>query len=413
MSCAIDSIVSLKNLKIFSKKANRCLLSGFNLDISPGEIISLVGPSGSGKSTLINLILGILDSDNWVIEGDINISKDLAVGVVSQNPNLQLFSNFVYEEVSNKAILEELGIKELEKRRISDISAGEKSLVSLASALEKNPSLLILDEITSNLSVGNIKLVRDEIINLSKKSVAIIIAEHRRELIDISSRVIKLGEESYEEVHFMKKQRVFSTTDNQFLSIKNIHHPFIKKESISIDAPLGTIVGIYGDNAVGKTTFLNILSGLYPLPKDAEVVFGGKSLNKLKNRLGVVSWVGQDPYLQLFSRCAREEIKHTLDNFKLNPDVDKILENFNLQDVARINSLYLSYGQQQRLVLSAAICFKPKILLLDEPTHGMDRNNLNNFLNILLDYKDNGNIIFLVSHEEVMLKDICDNILYL
>lgn len=406
--------LSLDHVSVVLKKNARCVLRDFSLRVSPGEIVAITGPSGSGKSTLIHLILGLLDDSDWRIEGRVDVGALRSYGVVFQNPALQLFSNFVREEVNKRKNLRLFHLEGLYDRRINELSCGEKTLVALAAALDQWPDVLLLDEIGANLSLRNIEIVKTVLLDYARQGKAIIFIDHRKEMLDIADRMVGLGESSADYNSLLNPWPLAPESfSDKNLVLENIHHPFIKSEGIFLKAASCDVIGIYGDNAVGKSSFLNLLAGLLSLPRDGRIYFNAKPLKRLRDRLGIMGWAGQEPQGQLFSYSVRDEIKNILNNFSISKDIHAILDAFGLARVADENMLKMSYGEQQRAVLASTLCFEPAVLLLDEPTHGLDKISFDYFLETLRCYRDKGHIIFISSHDLEFLKSICAKVIFL
>lgn len=177
----MKNIISIKKME-FSYGNNK-IFSNFSLDIEKGKFITLIGPNGSGKSTLIRIILGLIKSNGKIkyndVELDTNNSKNIIskIGVVFENPDDQFIGETVESNISFNlenmqmssstikkkiySIAKYLGIDNILDRSLHTLSGGEKQLVALASALVKDPEVLILDEALTMVDLENREKIYD------------------------------------------------------------------------------------------------------------------------------------------------------------------------------------------------------------------------------------------------------------
>ncbi len=171
-------LIDIKGLS-FSYNKQREVISSLDLQVKKGEKLGLVGPNGSGKTTLLHLIMGLLKADSGSISlfgKEIQGEKEMRwarrkMGLLFQDPDDQLFCPTVLEDVAfgplnlglskemarkkAKETLRLLGLEGFENRIISELSGGEKKLVSLATVLSMDPEVLLLDEPTNGLDLDS------------------------------------------------------------------------------------------------------------------------------------------------------------------------------------------------------------------------------------------------------------------
>ncbi len=213
-------MISLSNITKSYQVGNHSLevLKSINLEIGPGELVSIMGSSGSGKSTMLN-ILGILDDydsgdyqlDNTLIK---NLSEKRAayyrnqfIGFVFQSFNLLSFKNAMenvalplyYQKVSrrkrnHKALeyLELVGLKEWAEHMPSEMSGGQKQRVAIARALISNPKIILADEPTGALDSATSQEVMDIFREVNKKGMTVLIVTHENDISEQTDRVIHL-----------------------------------------------------------------------------------------------------------------------------------------------------------------------------------------------------------------------------
>ncbi|KAA0948679.1 ABC transporter ATP-binding protein [Sporosarcina sp. ANT_H38] len=207
-------MLKLQNIsKLFDDKL---VLDGINLEIEPGEIVSLLGPSGSGKTTLLHIILGLTSMDHGkIIFNDRDLSnvamKDRGFNIVFQDyalfPNLNAYENIVYGLKNNKGLVSEEEIQEyidfLElkphlTKKIGELSGGQKQRVSIARTLVMKPKILLLDEPLSALDGVIKESIKQRIKSIARefKLTTIIVTHDPEEALTLSDKVLIINDGS-------------------------------------------------------------------------------------------------------------------------------------------------------------------------------------------------------------------------
>lgn len=190
--------------------------------------------------------------------------------------------------------------------------------------------------------------------------------------------------------------------DNLILDIPSLH---IKSNEIT---------GIVGENGAGKTTLLNIIAGL-DKDYEGEVLYSGMTLNNEIQKK--ITLVFQKP--RLLKSSVFKNISYPLDIRNINKnekerrviDTLKSLDIYNLKDM---DAHKISGGEQQKVSIARAISFKPRVLMLDEPTSNIDSNSINIIERELLNYhKREQSTIIIISHNKEQVDKLCDNIITL
>ncbi len=210
--------VEIKDLSYSYPGSSTHILKGINLRVDPGEILAIVGLSGSGKSTLCYCMSGIIPHVfGGKISGKVLIQgRDISgmgipeiatrLGIVFQDPDTQLFSPTVEDEIAfgpeNLCInREEIGdrikasleLVRMEYSRLNNpcqLSGGQKQLIALASVLSLQPEILIFDEVMSQIDTEGKKAIKNIILSLRDAGKTVIMVEHEPDNLDIADRVL-------------------------------------------------------------------------------------------------------------------------------------------------------------------------------------------------------------------------------
>ena len=476
---------------------DRCdkALCDINFTVNQGEFILLCGKSGCGKTTLLRLLksslspFGKLDGSiyfNGKLLADCDTKEQASgIGFVMQNPDNQIATDKVWHELSFG--LESLGIEKNEIRarvsemasffgienwfykNVTELSGGQKQLLNLASIMVMSPSVLILDEPTSQLD----PIAAGEFLKTLEKinrelGVTVILTEHRLEdAFPLADRVIVIhngkivADETPREVgkilkdinHDMYKalptpMKVHGCVENSLpcplavrdgrmwlleyskentlnagaipkdkeqrntdtvIEIKDAYFRYEKNlpdvvKGLDLKVNKGELFCLVGGNGAGKTTTLSLISGLNK-PYRGNVKIKGESISKINNLYdGLLGVLPQNPqslfvkktvYLDLMEILSEKE----LTNEEKKQRVHSMAVLCRIEDLLESHPYDLSGGEQQRTALAKILLMEPEILLLDEPTKGMDAHFKEEFADILTDLKEKGITIVMVSHD--------------
>jgi len=440
-------------------------LKDINLKIKKGECILLCGRSGCGKSTLLKLMNGIIpefydgDISGRVMVNGMNtfttpiykLSKD--VGSVFQNPKTQFYTTNTTDEIAfglenygldraeiNKKIEEVKNIFNLEalmNRNIFELSGGEKQKIAIASVFALDPKVFVFDEPSSSLDIDSMRELSKIIEKLKAVGKTIIIAEHRlwylKNVVDRaiyleSGEIIK--EYSMEEIQNLTEEerlkaglRHTELQDGNFkrkkntlknvteLGIYDLLYKRKKKTILKIDIlnfKRGKIIGIIGKNGIGKSTFARIVCGLEK-QSSGRICKCGRQLsskNRIKNSLLVMQEVNN----QLFTDTVYDEINLTSDT-----DDEKInicMVDMQIAELKKKNPHTLSGGQKQRVLILSALLSNKSLLFLDEPTSGLDYASMKVVAENIKNFKEEKDLILIISHDYEFLEEVCDEIIY-
>lgn len=445
-------------------------LKNINLTVSPGECVLICGRSGSGKTSFSRLLNGV--SPNY-IEGKFSgecRTYDLAageteieeyvplVGSVFQNPKTQHFATNTTSELAFpcenvgmnpddirirvKEIAHHFEIEHLMDRDIFQLSGGEKQQIAFATANVLAPKVLVLDEVTSNLDAGAIQRIRRMIHQMKKQGMTIVLTEHRlawtkgladryvlfeegervkewsadlfselsnQELNELGLRALDLSE--HQQV-IREKLQLKTTHSKAALQTKKVAVGYEKDAPVLQDLSLGFSKGevtcLMGANGTGKSTLANTITGLLP-PLSGEILWEGKALSS-RSLVKKSFLVMQDTNYQLFSDSVSEEV--TL-GAKYPEKKEAVLKQLNLADVEERHPMSLSGGQKQRVAIASAILSGKEIIIFDEPTSGLDFDNMERFGTLLTELKETGIVTIVITHDQELAANWCDEIIYL
>lgn len=339
--------------------------------------------------------------------------------------------------------------------KIIDLRVGQQQMVEIAKALSLNSCVLIMDEPTSSLSEKETAVLFKLIKSLLEEGVAIVYISHKMEELKILADYVtimrdgkfisesKMSDMSIDEIvrqmvgrdrkdFFVKTEHDFGSTilDVQTLSLEDEIHPgkFLLKD-ISFKVAAGEVLGIYGLMGAGRTELFETIFGLYPSRTKAEIYIKGNKvcikhpkeavdcglalIPEDRKRDGLVLGMSIEQNSSLASLC--NFLKHGLLSFKKEKsEADTYRSRLNIKSYS-VKQLagQLSGGNQQKVVLSKWLLTKPSVLLLDEPTRGIDINAKNEIYKLMDELARQGMAIVVVSSELPEIMAVSDRILTL
>ncbi len=345
-----------------------------------------------------------------------------------------------------KELLEQVGISSLSlDSYVSELSAGESQLVEIAKAIAGNPNIIVFDEPTASLSDFEIKRLFETIERLRVQGHAIIYITHYLE------DVMQLCDS----VTVLRDGKVISTTATEHSTIESIvkdmlgeqesvvtvaksvsknvqeEHPYIELESVlskkvgpmSLKAYAGEIIGIAGLLGSGRTELFELMYGLDPIVSGDIRIHGSKVsvqtpshaikqgivlVPEERRTQGLVMDFDIEENMSLAS-LQKSSVKGMLDMEKRAKIADSMISSLQIKTTGRKQLVrLLSGGNQQKVVIGKCLTVAPKILLLDDPTFGVDIHAKREIMNIIKDYAQQGNIVFFISSEFSEIVHFCD-----
>lgn len=410
---------------------NQTILNHISLKIPAGKIISIIGPSGSGKTTLLKLMLDLLFPEKgWRLSGNITRFPGLRAGYLNQNPALQMFANYVFEEFTActkeqaATILNKIDATYLLDRKSQELSQGEKTIVAILRTFASNLGLIILDEAMVNLAPHRRTLLEAVITDYKNKGGTVVLVDHAPNILEIADHIFLLenGQVTLLEKNFTPALTpVFATnSSNQNLIAPNklviaeLQSKYISKTlntKINIAASSGDIIGIVGDNGSGKSTLLEIICGIKK-PDQGSILWGDQKLKGLRARKGLVAIYTQEHTQQFLSSKVKTELAIAGIDLSCNK-TKNIIELFRLDAILDNYMASLCFGAKQRLAITLTLLAKVPILVFDEPTYGMDKSTLENFYKIVRLLAEQQKIVLIASHDMLLLSNLTKQIIYL
>jgi len=426
----------------------RPALDDIDLTIGEGETVGLTGPNGAGKSTLCLVASGLAPASiGGELTGTVRVDAEplgrrpheLAgrVGIAFSNPEAQLagVASTVFEEVAfgpmnlglavvetvarTRAALAALGIDDLAERHPARLSGGQTQLVAIAAMLAMRPRHLVLDEPAAELDPEGRALVAAALRSLAASGTGLLVAEHDVDLLAvIGARMVHV-----------RDGRLWAggtAADGRAVAVPVRRAPeasgapvVIRCENLEFTYPDGTPaltgidltiragerVAIVGRNGSGKTTLVQLWNGLLrPTSGLVEIASRptvGRPVAALAREIGLAF---QDPNDQLFARTCQDEVAFGARNVglrgsELQDAVDGALASVGLADAERVNPHDLGPSRRRLLALACVLAMQTPIVVLDEPTLGLDGDERSRVASVIAALAEAGRTVVAISHD--------------
>lgn len=530
------NLVEIKDFGFSYPESSRKVLEHVNLNIKEGTLNVIMGRSGCGKSTLLRQLKSVLapagEKEGEILYRNILLrdtdhrTQSQEIGFVMQNPDNQIVTDKVWHELAfgleslgydNATIrlrvaemASYFGIQKWFYKNVSELSGGQKQLLNLASVMAMHPSLLILDEPTSQLD----PIAASDFLETVKKinrdiGTTVLLTEHRlQDIIPYADRVFvmdegtlflegtprEIGTKLKEQHHGMflsmpVPMQIYAGTDSTLtcpLTVSEgrqwireyIIEKGIKKEKIqqanqrrkkqgeknenetagffghlkrqkettppaiqmkdvwfryekdspdviqdlSLEVKKGEFYALVGGNGTGKSTTLSLLGRVHQ-PYSGRIYLDGKDLRSFSDRelyCGYLGVMPQNPQSIFLKKTVLEDLYSVIGGKKEKPSseysismkkekaIEGIVSLTHLEGLLNRHPYDLSGGEQQRLALAKVLLLRPKILLMDEPTKGMDAEYKEELGSILKKLQSHGMTIFMISHDVEFVAEYAD-----
>ena len=443
------------------------------LQLRPGSIHALMGENGAGKSTLMKCLFGIYKKDAGSIRmngKEINFTSprnalDHGVAMVHQELNQVLYRSVMenmwlgrfplkaglvdHKKMYNdtKAVLDDLEIKVDPKAIIGTMAVSQRQMLEIAKAVSYNAKILVLDEPTSSLTSEEVEHLFRIMRRLCEQGVGIIYISHKMDEIKRIS----------DEVTIMRDGQWISTDKTENLSTDDIIKRMVNREmtnrfpakdnvpgdvlmevshltgkymptcqDVSFELRAGEVLGVAGLVGSRRTELLSTIFGIMAR-ESGEIKLNGKPISNktprqsIKNGFAMLTEerraTGIFPYASILfntviSNLGSYQRGPLLSDKKMTTDTDWSISSMHIKTPSQKTLIKnLSGGNQQKVILGRWLLTKPDVLLLDEPTRGIDVGAKYEIYELILQLAKQGKAVMMVSSEMPELIGICDRIL--
>ncbi|MFM7556713.1 MAG: sugar ABC transporter ATP-binding protein [Verrucomicrobiota bacterium] len=447
-------------------------LKGVSLTVGRGEVVAVIGENGAGKSTLMKILAGVQTADTGEIRIDgepaplASVEEALGRGIALIHQELNLAQNldvaanlFLGREPRRWGLIDKarlhreagqflraVGLDVAPDTRVGSLAIGQQQLVEIAKALSTQARVLIMDEPTSSLSAGEAENLFRVIQDLRSRGVSLVYISHRLgEVTRLADRVVVLrdgensGELARHEISHASMVRLMVGRDlSQFyphqphvrpetvLEVDGLRTPAHPSHSLAFQVRAGERVGLAGLVGAGRTEVLLALFGVQP-PVGGAVRIGGQPLQPTSPTEAIAAGLALVPEDRkregvVLAMPVRENISLA----SLRQD-----QRHGFRDAAREESLsaemiqslriktpgdrqvvqFLSGGNQQKVVIGKWLALQPKVLLLDEPTRGIDIGAKQEIYRLMEELAAQGVAILFASSEMEEILGMSDRVL--
>ena len=434
--------------------------------IHRGTCIVLCGSSGCGKSSLLRCFNHLVPQFyEGELEGfcyiDGRDTAGLSIGQVGelaasvfQDPRSQFFTTNSNTEVAfgmeNHGVPKDViiqrvdeafarfSLERLKDRNVYEMSSGERQLISILSAWAMDTDILLLDEPTANLDYAATMQLQKLLLELKKQGKTLILSEHRLHyLSEIADEFWLMADGQLRQRYTAEQMMELPVEETTALSLRTLDlgniilqtkylpetsdsAPFTfgalnlrfdyrrKKEAllqgVSFEMHCGEVVGVVGSNGCGKTTLGKLLTGLLR-PSAGNIFYNGKKLRpKELQKCGL--FVMQEAEFQFFTNSVLNELKygHSVTP-EFEEEAEQLLKKFGMWECRNRHPFSLSGGQMQKLSLMIAYFSPKQIVVLDEPTAGLDAKSLQSCAELIREMQRK-KLVFVITHDLELIAQV-------
>ena len=469
----MDKEIVLKMSDIVKTFPGVKALDGASLNIYKGRVMALMGENGAGKSTLIKVMTGIYNMDSGSLYvgsskvdfRNVNDSQEKGIAVIHQElnliPELSITENiFLGRELTNnfgkidsslmkkeaRILLDKLNVKEDEETLVKELTIGKMQMVEIAKALSQNAKIIVMDEPTDALTDSETESLFKVIRELTSEGKSVVYISHRlKEIPEICDDITVMRDGKFiceAEVkdideEFIIRNMVGRTLDEQFprvkvpkgkevLRVEGLKSQCINDVSFSLYK--GEILGISGLMGAGRSELVKTIYG-HLKKYSGNILIEGEKKDIRSAKEGIsngIAYVSEDRKgdglvlgMSVKENMTLSALKHfstifKLDHKKEEKGVGEYIEKFKVKTPNMNQKIKnLSGGNQQKVAIAKALLTNPKILILDEPTRGVDvgaKKEIYDFINAL---KIKGLSIIMISSEMPEIMGLSDRIIVL
>ena len=448
-------------------------LDGVNFELKRGTVHALMGENGAGKSTLMKCLFGIYAKDSGQIyldgkEVNFKSSKEAlenGVAMVHQELNQALKRSvmdnlwlgryptacgFVNEKKmlrDTKAVFDELGISVDPHRIMSTMPVSQRQMVEIAKAVSYNSKVIVFDEPTSSLTEEEVEHLFEIINMLRDRGVGIIYISHKMaEIKRISDYITVMRDGQWVatkpaaelEMNDIIRLMVGRELTNQFppktntpgeayLKVEGITGMYNQLKDVSFEARRGEILGLAGLDSSGRTETLESIFGIRTRKSGKIYLDGKECLNRnagesIKNGFallteerratGIFAVLNIRENTVISSLKRHKRLGFFLSDKSQREDTQRYIDAMRTKTPSQETKIRtLSGGNQQKVIIGRWLLTDPEVLLLDEPTRGIDVGAKYEIYQLILDLANNGKTVLMVSSEMPELLGVCDRII--
>ena len=447
-------------------------LDGVNIELYEGKVMALMGENGAGKSTLMKILSGVYKKDGGeifykgkkedikgpkdatnkgiaIIHQELNLVNDLSIGeniFLGREPKKGFRIDFNKLHSDSQILLKKLNINKDSRELVENLSIGEKQMIEIAKALSLDAKIIIMDEPTDALTDKETNSLFKVINELKADNKAIVYISHRlKEIFKLCDYITVLRDGKFigqEQICNLDEDKMIEMMvgrklTDQFphlevekgetiLKLENVSNKYVK--NISFEVKAGEILGLSGLMGAGRSELAKTIYGHIPLDS-GRIIKKGKPLNLksscdgVKNRIAYVSEDRKGDGLILDLSIRENMTLSSLERISKSFIVDKNKEKERVNsyiDRIRIKTpsmeqliKNLSGGNQQKVAIAKALMIHPDVLILDEPTRGVDVGAKKEIYDLINEFKSTGKAIIMISSEMPEILGLSDRILVL
>ena len=434
-------------------------LDGVNIELHEGKVMALMGENGAGKSTLMKILSGVYKKDGGeifyqgkkedikgpkdatkkgiaIIHQELNLVNDLSIGeniFLGREPKKGFKIDFNKLHSDSEVLLKRLNIDKSSRELVKNLSIGEKQMIEIAKALMVDAKVIIMDEPTAALTQSETEVLFEVVNSLRKKGVSIVYISHRmEEIFELCDRITILRDGTYIDtkriadidMNDIVKMMIGREIGERYplrdakigdvaFEVKNLNCPG-SFENVSFDVRAGEVLGVSGLMGAGRTEIMQAIFGNMP-HVTGQIFLDGKEIKNKNPQQAIENGIGfitEDRKVEglmleesIMKNISLANLGKISKNGVINKKKEQELVNQGIEEL-KIRCFgpqhecdNLSGGNQQKVVFAKWIYTNPKVLILDEPTRGVDIGAKKEIYNIINELAAKGVAIIMVSSE--------------
>ena len=416
--------VDVEGLTVGVPDRDEPILGPIDLHLAAGSRVLIAGLSGAGKTTLLHAIGGLLEEESYDLAGRVSTwSGGVNVGLLQQEPIHSVVAatcgrDIAFGPENHRVPREDIWpVVEDSQRRArfamptdhstTKMSGGQMQRLAIAGILATNPGLLLLDEPISMLDEESAMAIRDEVAWMAHDRTVLVVDHHPDQWRGVLDQVVELTDHGtlkkvWDFEDFLDSREAVSLSPHTSIAGETVvrasaidaHRPQsddLLLRGVTMSARRGLITVVSGPSGAGKSTLLRLLAGL-DAPASGELTLPGQ-----------VAWVPQNPENYLVAQTAADEL-FASPMVPEDADLRGLVRTFGLKAILDSHPMTCSGGEKRRLAIAAALAQHPDLLLLDEPTVGLDDDRGASVLSAIRAAADSGVAVVVSSHDRQVIE---------